>query len=78
MKIAVYADADGRLCLVRPAYDSPQRPEDLTDDQYLDLVILKDVPANCPATIVDNEDLPGDRKNRDKWRLRDGRVVNPG
>jgi hypothetical protein len=78
MKIAVYIDAVGQLCLVRPAYDSPQRPENLTDDEYLDLVILKDIPANCPSFIINNEDLPKDRGNRDNWELRSGKVVDPG
>jgi len=78
MKIAVYINALGQLCLVRPAYDSPQRPEGLTDNQFLDFIIRKDIPNDRPATIVNNEDLPDDLANRDNWELRDGRVVDPG
>jgi hypothetical protein len=78
MKIAVYENTEGNLSLLRPAYDSPQRPENLTDDEYLDLVILKDIPSDRNVFIIDNDDLPEDRSNRDNWILQDGQVIDPG
>lgn len=38
-----------------------------TDEEFLDWVAAKDVPAGVPFKIVDAEDIPADRTFRDAW-----------
>lgn len=57
---------------VTPAYDetvtvTPAIYRDQTDDEFMQWIANKDVPAGKPFQIVDASDIPSDRTFRDAW-----------
>lgn len=47
-----------------------------TEDEFVERIMAKDVPAGTNATIVDESDIPSDNTFRDAWRCADGKVVH--
>jgi len=57
---------------VTPAYDetvtiTPATYRDQTDDEFMQWIAAKDVPAGKPFQIVDVSDIPSDRTFRNAW-----------
>jgi hypothetical protein len=57
---------------VTPAYDetvtvTPAIYRDQTDDEFMQWIAAKDVPAGKPFQIVDVSDIPSDRTFRNAW-----------
>lgn len=66
---------EGRLCVVHPA-PGAQAPGE-TEDDFISRLLKKDIPRGATqVTVVEERDLPKDRLTRDKWNLRDGKVVD--
>ena len=60
MKRIIYKTPDGGVAVLVPS------PEYLQDDTMEDLA-AKDVPANTPFEIVDTDTVPSDRTFRGAW-----------
>jgi hypothetical protein len=53
---------------------------DMTDDEYYDFIIKKDVPEEAQDTVklMDDKDFPATREHRDEWDFStDGKKVSP-
>lgn len=85
-KIPVYKDqATGRVVILGVApkeHVAKILPHvaAMTDDEFLDFVINKDVPANARHTVklINENNFPSDRAHRDEWDFSDdGKSVSP-
>jgi Zn-finger nucleic acid-binding protein len=69
MEHIVYHDPNtDRAVIVTPAYNDVNRDWSLTDRQLLDKVIAKSIPKGINYSVMDTEQLPKDRDNRNSWK----------
>lgn len=77
-KVKIWKRADGGVSVTH--FDFSKKPEDLTDDEYIELECskLRLNPKFFGATesILDSSELPPRDEERDKWRLNpQGKVI---
>jgi len=58
MKLIIYPNDNGGICILTPAPDC---------GLSIEQIAAKDVPAGKPYKIVDAADIPADRTFRDAW-----------
>src|SRR5690606_22192825 len=76
MKLIVYTRPDGGVSVIHPAPKA--RREDETEEQFLERIRRKRVPADATNVLV-CEDVPRDRDFREAWECRGASVeVNIG
>jgi len=61
MKVILYTDTDGNLCVITPA------PE-LSDLITINNIALASVPVGVSYVIVDEDSIPSDRTFRNAWQ----------
>lgn len=72
-KRIVYTRPDGGVSVVQPSPNG--RRESETEQEWLDRIVAKDVPADATdVRIVDEADVPADRTFRNAWK-RDGNGI---
>lgn len=75
MSIAIaYRDAKGGVCIYYPNPKDRQKGE--TEADWITRSMSRGIPSDAAdVTMIDPDALPKDRAQRDKWTLKDGRVV---
>ena len=69
MKHIVYHDPNtDRAVIITPAYNDFNRDWSLTDADLLQQVIAQTVPRGINHSVMDSEQLPTSRTNRNNWK----------
>jgi len=71
-RVICYSDRDGNVCVVVPAPSARRRGE--TVAEFLARIAAKDAPPG--AIVIDDANLPTDRKFRAAWVIANGAVVH--
>jgi hypothetical protein len=74
MKKIIYTRPDGGLSVVHPAPNA--KKEDESEDQFIERLVQKDVPADATnVRVVEAAAIPSDRSFRDAWKDEAGAIA---
>ncbi len=66
MKKIIYTNEDGGVSVITP-----------TNEKYIDIILLKDVPKTATnVEVVEEDDIPIDRTFRDAWKQAGTRITH--
>lgn len=68
-KVIIYKQASGVLAVIRPT-------EEALAIYGIEAIAKKDVPSGLPYKIINSEDIPSDRSQRNSWTVDDADLTD--